>query len=120
MQKKLLGNIKVLLITFMLMLIMAFIYALIMQNQEESNYRFICLIIGGITFFFLGFLMSNHYQSKGFLVAFLSAFLILGIITIALIIADIGQESKYYVKCGIYLICAIAGGIIGVNIKKLI
>ena len=103
----------------------SFIYALLLHNgilfTTEPGFNNVTFIIGLILFFILGLLSGIVAKKNGLIEGLLSSLIIISIILLINLIIKIEIRPMFFIKMGSYLLCSMAGGIIGVNktIKKL-
>lgn len=87
---------------------------------DQSSYSFSHLI-GIILLFMSGFILSNHFQKKGFIIGLFQGIII---VSIFLLINVLGLNNeinnKMLVKMLLYLLSGALGGVMGVNIKQLL
>ena len=100
------------LIFTIILTIFAFIYAILINNDTISltnksfrNINFILGLISGIV-----------AKKNGLVEGLLSSLIVLAISMLLNLILKIQIQPLYFVKIISYLICAMAGGIIGVNV----
>lgn len=87
-------------------------------NDQNSSYTY---LMGVILLFISGLVLSNHYQKQGFFVGFLQALCFVIIFCLINVLAyDNSISFSNVIKMLIYLVSGILGGVVGVNIKKLI
>ncbi len=121
MNKSISGIFKILLISLFFLLLFSFIYTLMIKNKTGTqNYNIPASIIGGLIFFIIGFLSSNHHQKKGILTSFLYSFIIVIILFLIINLTNTKYNPLIIVKYLIFIISSIIGGIFGVNVKKLV
>lgn len=87
-------------------------------NSENSNFVY---LMGTIILFISGFLLSNHYQKQGFLIGSIQAICFLVLFCLLNILAYNQSISfNILIKFAIYLLSGTLGGVLGVNIKKIV
>lgn len=119
MKRKVIGTLKIYLITALYVGIVSFIYSFyIMKTQKDIN-PIIEVIIGASSFFIMGLLFSNFIHKKGLIVGIISA--IINILLIHFIyFLSMGKFNISILPFIIYTISSGIGGILGVNFKKII
>lgn len=122
MKKNIIAYLKIYVIWLIVLLISALVYALILYKSDSlvHNHYLNSLIIGSISFVFLGFLIGNHQQKKGFLLSFSITLITLLIILAIKYLLNETINTMLIIKMIIYLLTSSIFGILGVNIKKII
>lgn len=119
-KNKLLKFVFIYLIFTIILTIFAFIYAILINNDTISltnnSFRNISFIIGLLLFFILGLISGFVAKKNGLVEGLLSSLIVLAISMLLNLILKIQIQPLYFVKIISYLICAMAGGIIGVNL----
>ncbi len=87
-------------------------------HDQNSNYTY---LMGVVILFVSGFLLSNHYQKQGFIIGAIQSicFILLFCLINVLAFEEVFNFSLF-IKFVIYFISGVLGGIIGVNIKKIV
>lgn len=113
--------IKIYTIALLILLVLTSIYTLYLMkaNVIKINPIFI-LIIGAITFFFLGLLFANYFHKKGLLVGLLNGVIHILIISLFIFLSGNEFDNLFYLKYLLFIIASTIGGIMGVNFKKII
>lgn len=108
------------LIFAIILTLVAFIYAILIHNDiislTNNSFKNISFIIGIILFLILGLISGIIAKKNGLVEGLLSALIILSISILINLILKVELKSLYFIKIIAYLISAMAGGIIGVNI----
>lgn len=98
----------------------SFIYAILLRKgilfTTTPGFNKITFIVGLILFFILGLLSGVVAKKNGLIEGLLSALIILSIVLLINLIIKIDIKPMFFIKMGSYLLCSMAGGIIGVNI----
>lgn len=115
-------KIKELLYVSIIFLLFGLIYtSLIFFKVIDSNYssiRTITYVAGGVIFFMYGLISGKMEKQNGWLAGLTSALLLLIIVFIINIFCHTTMSLLFFGKLLSYLLCSMAGGIIGVNIKN--
>ena len=120
---KLIKNIfKSILFFYIITVIISLIYTFLLYNNiipnNNSNIKLYSFIIGIILFMILGIISSTRANKKGWLVGLLNGMIVIIISIITKSLQNIHIDILYLAKLFIYLMSAILGGMIGINIKK--
>lgn len=108
------------LIFTIILTIISFIYALLLQKgilfTTNPMFNRITFIVGLILFFILGLLSGIVAKKNGLVEGLLSSLIIISIVLLINLIIKIDIKPMFFIKMGSYLLCSMAGGIIGVNL----
>ena len=119
MKKNFISICKIYVIFIVVLLILTLIFSLIVIKNNLSNSTINYVLIGlcSLAFFILGTLSGNHFTRKGFLYGLLFSIIFL---LIVLIFSILNNFKINFINYLIYIISASIGGMVGVNIKKMI
>ncbi|MGM9970573.1 MAG: TIGR04086 family membrane protein [Anaeroplasma sp.] len=119
MKKRIISTLKIYLITALYLFIVAFVYSFYISKTNKNENLIVEVILGSTAFLLLGTLYGNYVHKKGLILGIL-----IGIIHILLIkfiyFLAIGDFNLSILPTIIYTITCGIGGILGVNIKKII
>lgn len=107
------------LIFTIILTVIAFIYAILLNNGILSTsspaFTNITFVVGIILFFILGLISGIVAKKNGLIEGLFSSLLILSIALLVNLIIKIEIKPLFFVKIAAYLISSMAGGILGVN-----
>lgn len=112
------------LIFTIILTIIAFIYAILLNNgilsTSSPSFKNLTFVVGIILFFILGLISGIVAKKNGLIEGLFSSLLILSIALLVNLIIKVEVKPLFFVKIATYLISSMAGGILGVNwsIKK--
>jgi len=108
------------LIFMIILTIFAFVYAILINNDvimlSNKSFKNISFILGLLVFLILGIVSGITAKKNGLVEGLFSSLIIISISMLLNLILKIEIEPLYFIKIISYLICSMAGGIIGVNI----
>lgn len=108
------------LIFTIILTIITFTYAILINNEiitlSYNSFKNITFILGLFIFFVLGLTSGIIAKKNGLVEGLLASLIVLGISILLNLILKIEIQPMYFLKVISYLICSMAGGIIGVNL----
>lgn len=110
------------LLFFIILTSISLIYAILLNkgvlSTESSSFNKITFIIGLVLFFILGLLTGRVAKKNGLIEGLIAGLIIILISLLINLIIKIDISSLFFIKAGSYILCSMAGGIIGVNSIK--
>lgn len=115
---------KIYFIFILLLIISSLIYGILIKKEmvktDSSSISKYSFLIGISMFFILGFMGGNNKQKRGLITGFLYGFFVIALLFLVRFLGFDNLNKAIISKSLIYLLASSLGGIIGVNLKKII